>query len=274
MGNSTTSFRRISAWLNALAAASVVALAGGSQAAGVLGQGVWETTLKARDVNGNPVAMNDAGAAFYYDTALNITWLRDWSAASGSTYDSANGTIDGRMTWVGALGWASSLTYFGGGWRLPTIVDTGAAGCFFAYSGADCGFNVQTKSGNLNSHADGDTVYSELAHMWYVTLGNKGQFDIIGNPQTGWGLSNLGPFQGIQGGVHWSGIGYVPYSTHAWDFNILDGFQYVDDKANPLYAVAVRPGDVLIAVPEPQALALMLVGLCVLAGSVWRRRKT
>ena len=41
-------------------------------AIGVTGQGTWETTLQARDLDGN---LSTAEA--YYDTDLDITWLAD-----------------------------------------------------------------------------------------------------------------------------------------------------------------------------------------------------
>lgn len=44
---------------------------------GIPGQGTWETTLQARDFDGN---MNTVEA--YYDTVLNITWLADATAYS------------------------------------------------------------------------------------------------------------------------------------------------------------------------------------------------
>ena len=49
----------------------------------ISGQGTWETTLQARDFNGDSVI--DA----YYDTALNITWLADWNATGTMTWDAA-----------------------------------------------------------------------------------------------------------------------------------------------------------------------------------------
>ena len=48
---------------------SALACSAVAQALPVLGQGTWETTLQARDLNGDSVT--DA----YYDTSLNITWL-------------------------------------------------------------------------------------------------------------------------------------------------------------------------------------------------------
>ena len=91
----------------------VAALTGGAQAATILGQGTWETTLQPRDLNGAGVA--DA----FYDTILDITWLRD-----------AN--LNGQQSWADATSWASALTIGGvSGWRLPAMVDTGAPGCDF-----------------------------------------------------------------------------------------------------------------------------------------------
>ena len=78
---------------NALIKASLCAAALASlapaQAAAVPGQGTWETTLKARDINGDHVI--DA----YYDTALNITWLANWNANGRRVWDDANAWATG-----------------------------------------------------------------------------------------------------------------------------------------------------------------------------------
>ena len=60
---------------------------GVAQSAAVSGQGTWETTLQARDVDANGVV--DA----YYDTVLDITWLADANYVQTSGYDA-----DGKMT--------------------------------------------------------------------------------------------------------------------------------------------------------------------------------
>ena len=118
-----------------------------------------QAALVGRDINGLAVAGSSAGAVFLYDTDLNITWLRNANAGAGSTFDDGDSNADGRMTWANANDWATRLTVGSyTGWRLPTMVDTGARGCDFSYSGGtECGFNVQTAT-------------SEMAHLYYVSL--------------------------------------------------------------------------------------------------------
>ena len=227
-----------------------------AHAAGMPGQGTWETTLKARDINGDSVV--DA----WYDTALNITWLANWNA---------NGAMD---NWYHATTWAAGLNVYGEtGWRLPSTTDTGAPGCDFSYAGGtDCGYNV-------------DTASSEMAHMFHVTLGNKsdcppGNVTCTGPgvPQPGSGLTNTANFVGMQFSLYWSGTEYAPNPSvpwhlgnrTAWYFSTSGGLQGADIKDDRLYAVAVRPGDVAV-VPEPQTVALLLAGLTALL--VARRRR-
>ena len=67
-------------------------LSGAAAAAAVPGQSTWETTLQARDLDGDTVT--DA----FYDTTLNVTWLR-------------NANVNGQMTWNDANPWAANLVF-------------------------------------------------------------------------------------------------------------------------------------------------------------------
>ena len=76
-------------------------------------------------------------------------------------------------------------------------------------------------------------------------------------------------FDGVQTFFYWSGSESV--ASLAWFFGTDFGFQYPAGKNDQLFAVAVRSGDVVAAVPEPESLALVLVGL--VAAGVARRRR-
>ena len=193
--------------------------------------------LQARDLNG------DTNADAYYDTVLDITWLKDANFASTSGFDA-----DGKMTWANATSWAAGLDVFGvGGWRLPSTTDLGTPGCDFSLppGGTDCGYKVSPAS-------------SEMAHMFYVTLGNKG-FD-----DAGYGLANAGPFVNLSPtGIYWSETtAATTGGTAAWMFWQQFGYQEPNLKSNENYAWAVHSGDVA-AVPEAPSYVLLLAGLAV-----------
>ena len=136
----------------------------------------------------------------YYDDVLDVTWIANANLAASNTFGLAYNTdlgdypgdpygpsypeeilTSGQMTWGGALHWIDAMNADGGtgylgynDWRLPTMLDTGTSGCNSAYTGTDCGYNVQTGSAAT-------TVYSEMASLWYDTLGNLGYYDTNGN---------------------------------------------------------------------------------------------
>lgn len=242
----------------ALFSVAALTAAVSAQAAPVSGQGTWEATLQGRDINGNPVALNDASAVFFYDTVLNLTWLGDWNA-------------NGAMEWGAALAWAAGLSINGfTGWSLPGVLDFGNDGCNFSYAGGtDCGYNVYPDEVQRRG--------SPLAHMFHDTLDNlsrcpPGDTDCTPGLPTGYGLTNTGPFSNMQSGDYWSSTEYAP--TTAWRFLTNVGAQSNLNKDQPGYAVAVRAGDVLASsVPEPDGLALLVVGLGAAAvARRWRAR--
>jgi hypothetical protein len=211
----------------------------------------------------NAALLSRLSGQAYYDDVLDITWLADANYAKTSGYDA-----DGQMTWTAAQTWIGTLNtanYLGvNDWRLPTVTDTGTSGCNYAYTGTDCGYNVDLSSG-------------EMAHLFYSTLGNTGYFNTSG-AATGcagapnYCLTNTGPFLNLQPNYYWSGTEYAPSTSRAWDFYFDAGGQYHVSKTSEFYAWAVRPGDIA-PVPVPGA-AWLLGGALTLLGAVRRRAMT
>lgn len=229
------------------AAALTLTLATPVHAYPVPGQGTWETTLQARDLDGNGVT--DA----FYDTILDITWLRD-------------ADVNGAKHWDDANTWAAGYSIGGySGWRLPTMIGTaGALGCVaVANGGTDCGYNV-------------DPFTSEMAHLFFNTLGNKSAYKTNGEEQHPYGLMNSGDFLNMKEAPNWLGLsGSGTDSDQAWIFIPSNGAQWLYSKNDrgTAYAMAVHNGDLLAApVPEPETYAMMLAGLSLL-GVMTRRRK-
>ncbi|WP_310385181.1 PEP-CTERM sorting domain-containing protein [Roseateles sp.] len=215
-----------------------------ANAAGVPGQGSWETTLQGRDLDSNL----GNGYEAYFDTSLNISWLAQAQAPSGN------------LSWANAQAYAAGLNVGGvTGWRLPQVTPSGDGACHFQTAGSDCGYNVNTAN-------------SELAHLFYVTLGNLSTVAPGGGAQVGGGLSNTGPFGNVFEGDYWTGSAYAPNpAEEAWMFNTGAGLQMNSSQPFTLAVWAVHAGDVAAPVPESQTWALMLVGLAGLAGLARRR---
>lgn len=171
---------------------------GAMAAAAMLAAGSAQAALQDFDLNDDTVA--DA----FYDTDLNITWLRD-----------AN--LNGSMNWATAVSWADNLS-FGGytDWRLPNT--TGSC------TGYDC-------------------TCSEAGHLGYVELGNSAG-----------AMTNTGAFQNLLPANYWAAE-YAAVS--AFTFGTSDGLPGVSNKGNTFLAMAVRPGDIAAAIPEPETYSLM-----------------
>ena len=216
----------------------------------------------------------------YYDTTLNITWLANANASAGSPYDDGLSFTDGRMTWGAALEWTDSLNasnYLGvSEWRLPGVspINGDTFTLAFSYNGStDASYNT----GAPGTVSAGSTA-SELAHLFYTTLNNKGlcdpglsTHDYCSQPQAGWGLTNSGPFTNLQLFKYWSGTPVVGSSSSAWVFEFNgEGFQSAHGTGDHLVPWAVANGDPLVIVPIPSA-AWLFGGALGLLGVARRR---
>lgn len=198
--------------------------------------------LAGRDLDGN--ALN--GVEAYYDPALNITWLEDANYAKTIGFDPT-----GALRWINLQSWLSSLSVYGtSGWRVPNTIDVGPPGCDFSFAGTDCGYNP-------------DPSTNELAHLWYVLLGNKAFCDVSGAcPQPGWGLVSQGPFHNVVTGTYWAGqsITQLP-CCGVFTFDVEHGVAGWNSEGNKLYAWLVHDGDIGSPIPEPSRAALAAIGL-------------
>ena len=209
-------------------------------AAPVSGQGTWETTLQARDLDGNATTIEA-----YYDTTLDISWVADANLAFTSGFDA-----DGRMAWADANTWAANLSVNGvTGWRLPTLSPVNGMDYDVTLSTdgtTDRGNATTTTNGLDGGWRDGsNNPVSEMGHLFYVTLGNLGRCDPAlpsCTIQPGWGLVNTGPFTITQLSNYWSDTQWNP--TTSWDFNINAGSQNLNSSVHNFYAWAVYDGDV------------------------------
>jgi hypothetical protein len=130
------------------------------------------------------------------------------------------------MTWDAAVAWAASLTYFGGGWRLPKTRQPDPS----CDRQIDPGFGFPLQGWGANC------VGGELGYMYYAELGNQ---------VNGGTANNTAPFLNVVSSMYWSSE-YAPQATGAWVFSYNSGVQFLSVKTDypGSYQVAVRDGDV------------------------------
>jgi MYXO-CTERM domain-containing protein len=101
-------------------------------------------------------------------------------------------------------------------------------------------------------------------------FGIFGNGTLNGTNLMSFGQNDVGLIDNLQASVYWSGLEADP--GYAWFFRMLDGRQRAGgDKDSNVYAMAVRPGDV-VAVPEADTWAMLLAGLGLVGVAARRRR--
>lgn len=274
----------------ACCAAVGLALAQPVRAVPIHGQGTWETTLQARDFNGDNVADG------FYDTVLNIVWLRQvyrnaFPADAEYQYNQTYGFLGDKS------GPPSGLLRYPWAWR-PGSSLADFPNWPYQYTNNGTALLGTAKTGM------GWGTVSELGHLYYVTLGNQGiyvpndehPFQTVSRPRgctavnpadfftctawrDGYGWANTGDFLGLPwlgyflemgdpygvGGVLFDaetgqnfGVSRTSLGTRYHNLFVLDG-----DWGQPL-----RSNDI----PEPTTAALALLGGSI-AWAARRRRK-
>ena len=171
------------------------------------GMGTWTTTLQPRDIDGDGIV--DA----WYDTDLDLTWA-------------ATPTMSGKADWPTLVKAFAQLEIKGvKGWHMPSFGDPAALCDYSATGGTNCGYKP-------------DPASSDMAHMFYVTLGNKG------SPDAGYGLVNTGPFVDFRPWVYWTRTKYPDITGEVWSFQMKEGRQQRHKHKFPFYGWPVHDGDV------------------------------
>ena len=216
------------------------ALANPAFAIPIAGQGTWETTLQARDYNGDGIA--DA----FYDTTLDITWVADVLYPKSTAFDPDG---NGLVSYADAVAWTASLDLGGTtGWRLPKYE-------------ACC-------------HSELYRLYYDTLGNTGQTFGSGGPIDGSGfantanfrNVTSGFYLLGTDPL-----------VNATDPTTFEGD--PLSGYDFRDATEFGSFwpAWAVHDGDVpsvvAPAVPEPQTWALLFAGLALVGVKVRATRR-
>lgn len=202
--------------------------------------------------NISQASLVDRGNGLIYDSAQNITWLKDANYAKTSGHDA-----DGLMTWANANAWATGLVFQGiNTWRLFTH-DLNDPNCDFVdpVSGYTSGYNC---------------TGSELGYLYYNYFGLGIDDGLDPTATNAAGVANMNMFVNMQNHNYWDGTLPKASSTEYWDFSLLYGDIIGDYEWNGNYAWAVADGDVAQGVPEPTTSILFMSSLLLM----WLYKKT
>ncbi len=178
-------------------------------------------------------------------------------------YTNTPGDWSTQLSWAAGLNALGAVTYhlnpginidWGvNSWRLPSTVDGPVV--YRGYDGTTiAGYNITS---------------SELGHLYYTELGNKGAVDTSGNALSGVGLVKTGSFNNLKGNYWYcSGTGYLTTGNN-WAFQPTNGEQMYFTPSFSWNAIAVRSGQFSV-VPEPSTYLLLGISLGVV-GYVRRR---
>ena len=201
-----------------------------------------------------------------YDTELDITWLTDANLAASNNFGVSGIAAAGTMNWDTANQWIAAMNVDNGtgylgfnDWRMPLTGPVNGISynvtAATTYDGvSDNGYNV----GAPGSVYAGSTA-SEMAHLFFTSLGNEADFDLEGNTNIGLPPIFNGPFSNLVTHPYWSGS-QRDNPNDAWEFDFAGGIQDEHFIGNPYYVLAVRSGDIS-PVPLPAAFWLFAAGL-------------
>lgn len=213
-------------------------------------------------------ALIDRGGGLIYDSDLDVTWLQDANYAQTSGYSST-----GAMTWAAAMAWADQLEFAGfTEWRLPELLPVdGSSSYNFNWSrngSTDQGYNISAPG----SVYEGSTA-SEMAYLYYNSLGKLGAFDVTGAANAVYGVDPADPFYNVMTSrLYWSNADISSATSAVFLFS--NGRQILEQPStNSYFAWAVHDGDIGAPVPISGTLLLFASGIVGLVGIGRKNRK-
>jgi hypothetical protein len=175
----------------------------------------------------------------YYDTVLDITWLAHANFPTEETFgvEPINGpetSNPGAVTFLGANQYISGMNdacHLGfSNWRLPVVAPINGSAFVLDEivndGSKDRGYNVSAPG-----TAFAGSTASELAHLYYNTLGNVASVDTTGAERSCaidaplFCLTNAEPFTDVMPFTYWIGTPFDPNPSGAWAFWYGTGIQ-------------------------------------------------